>query len=154
MRKATVALLSLLAPGAHAQEFVSPDDLLSTLYQAYLSAPVTNFEPYFSESLTAEMNGGRLNRQALQQLGIDPILGSDDASLVTFFNLDTIETEGLTATSVASFRSAGQPVTITFELVREEEHGWQIDHIRGQSGDVSWCSNDLIAAAQSVEDAN
>lgn len=148
MRKVTAALLALLAPSVQAQEFVSPDDLLSTLYEAYLSAPVTNFEPYFSARLTAQMAGGRLDQRALRRLGIDPILGGDDSSLLTFFNLDTMETEGLTATSVARFRSAGQPVTIIFELVREEDHGWQIDHIRGQSGNVSWCSNDLIAAVQ------
>jgi hypothetical protein len=65
-----------------------------------------------------------------------------------------METEGLTATSAASFRSAGQPVTITFELVREQGHGRQIDHISGQSEDVSWCSNDLVAAMQPAKGAN
>jgi hypothetical protein len=154
MHKVVATVFALLAPSVQAQEFVSPEDLLSTLYQAYLSAPLTNFEPYFSESLTAEMEGGRLDSQALQRLGFDPILGSDHPSLVTFFNLDTMQMKGLTATSVASFRSAGQPVTITFELLREEDHGWQIDHISGQSGSASWCSNDLVAAMRPPTGAN
>ena len=155
MRKVFAAVFALLAPTAQAQEFVSPDDLLSTLYQAYLSAPVTNFEPYFSETLTAETNGGRLDQNALQRLGFDPILGSEHPSLVTFFNLDTLETKGLTATSVASFRSSGESVTITFDLVREPDYGWQIDHISGQSGNVKWCSNDLVAAVHAAaDDAN
>ncbi len=154
MGKVVAVVFALLAPSVQAQEFVSPEDLLSTLYQAYLSAPVTNFEPYFSESLTAQMNGGQLDSQALQRLGFDPILGSDHPSLVTFFNLDTMATEGLSATSVASVRSAGQPVTITFELVREEKYGWQIDHIRGQFGSVDWCSNELVAAVQPANRAN
>ncbi len=152
MRKVIATLIALLAPSASAQEFVSPEDLLSTLYHAYLSAPVTNFEPYFSETLTAETNGGRLDQQALQRLGFDPILGNDHPSLVTFFNLDTLETEGLTATSVASFRSAGKPVAITFHLVREDDHGWQIDHISGRSGDVTWCSNDFVAGVHGAAD--
>ena len=154
MRRIVAALIALSAPGVQAQEFVSPDDLLSTLYNAYLSAPVTNFEPYFSQTLTAELNGGRLDNEALLRLGFDPILGSDHPSLVTLFNLDTVDTEGLTATSVVSFKSAGRPVTITFELVREEDHGWQIDHISGQAGGVSWCSDDLVTAVQPTKGAN
>lgn len=47
-----------------------------------------------------------------------------------------------------------EPVTITFELVREEEYGWQIDHIRGQFGSVDWCSNELVAAVQPANRAN
>ena len=69
MGKVVAVVLALLAPSVQAQEFVSPEDPLSTLYQAYLSAPVTNFEPNFSESLTAQMNGGQLDSQALQRLG-------------------------------------------------------------------------------------
>lgn len=148
MRKAVIPLVILLAPNVQAQEFSSPEDLLSTLYQAYLFAPVTNFEPYFSDRLTAEMSGGRLDAKTLQLLGVDPIMGSEEPSLVTVFNLETIETKRLTASSVASFRNRGEPVTISFELVHEQEHGWQIDHISGQSGDVSWCSSDLVAAIQ------
>lgn len=148
MAVTVVGMLAALTSSVQSQEFTSPDDLLSTLYQAYLSAPVTNFEPYFSDRLTAEMAGGRLDRRVLQGLGADPLLGGERASLVTMFNLDTIEPEGLTATSVASFQSGGKPVTIRFQLVREDDHGWQIDHIKGQSGDFSWCSSDLIAAAR------
>jgi hypothetical protein len=148
MWKIAIPIAALSAPSAQAQEFQSPEDLLSTLYQSYLSAPVTNFEPYFSDRLTAEMSGGRLNAKTLQRLGVDPIMGSDGPSLMTVFNLETMETKGLTATSVASFRNNGEPVTISFELVHEHEHGWQIDHISGQSGDVSWCSSDLVAAVQ------
>jgi hypothetical protein len=148
MWRTSIPVVALLASSVQAQQFSSPEDLLSTLYQAYLSAPVTNFEPYLSDRLTAEMNGGRLDTKTLQRLGIDPIVGSDEPSLVTVFNLETVETKGLTASSVASFRNHGERVTISFELVHEHEHGWQIDHISGQSGDVSWCSSDLVAAVQ------
>jgi hypothetical protein len=150
MWKIAILTVALFAPRAQAQEFSSPEDLLSTLYRAYLSAPVTNFEPYFSDRLTAEMSGGRLGPQTLHRLGVDPIIGSHEPSLVTVFNLDTVAKRGLTATSTASFRNNGDLVTINFDLVREDAHGWQIDHISGQSGDLSWCSSDLVAAVQDV----
>jgi hypothetical protein len=136
---------------AHGQEFTSPDDLLSSLYFNYLSGqPVTNFEPYFSDSLTAEMGGGLVPVKAVKQLGFDPISDMDKPELMTVFNLDTFEAKGLTATSTASFRTDGQLVTIKFDLVHERRHGWQIDHISGTAGDLSWCSNDLVAAVRSA----
>lgn len=67
---------------------------------------------------------------------------------MTLFDLETVGAKGLTATSVASFHNHGEHVTISFDLVQEPGHGWQIDHISGQAGDVSWCSNDLIAACK------
>jgi hypothetical protein len=134
---------------AHGQEFTSPDDLLSSLYFNYLSGqPVTNFEPYFSDRLTSEMGSGQVPPDALEQLGFDPISGMGKPQVMTVFNLDTIEAKGLTAISTASFRAGGQLVTIKFDLVHEQRHGWQIDHISGTAGDVSWCSSDLIAAVR------
>jgi hypothetical protein len=146
-----LALGFLLAvQSGQAQEFASPEDLLTTLYRAYLLAPITNLEPYFSDELSAQMSGGRLDGQVMRQLGFDPILGLDEPALVTTFNLNTIDSNDLTATSVARFYNGGKPVKITFALVRETDHGWQIDHMSGQAAGVSWCSNDLVAAARAV----
>ena len=145
------AAMAFLVSPVPAQEFTSPDDLLSSLYSGYLSGgAVTNFEPYFSDRLTEEMDGARVPREALGRLGFDPITGMDQPRLMTVFNLETLATEGLTATSVASFRADGVLFTINFELVREQRHGWQIDHISGKAGDVSWCTNDLVAAMQAA----
>lgn len=149
MRRVILAAITLLVHNVQAQEFGSPEDLLSTFYQAYLSAPITNFEPYFSSRLTKEMNGGRLDNGALQRLGFDPITGANEPTLVTVFDLETTEAVGLTATSIATFRSGSELVTVSFELVREH-HGWQIDHISGRAGDRSWCTNDLVAAVQAL----
>lgn len=144
--------LILLMPAARGQEFTSPDDLLSSLYLNYLSGQaVTNFEPYFSDRLTAEMGGGNVPPDAFRQLGFDPISGAGEPHLMTVFNLDTVsEAKGLTATTTASFRTDGQSVTIKFDLVHEQRHGWQIDHISGTAGDAAWCSNDLIAAIRNA----
>lgn len=145
------ALMAFLVSAVPAQEFTSPDDLLSSLYSEYLSGrAVTNFEPYFSDRLTAEMDGARVPREALRRLGFDPITGMGQRRLMTVFNLENLATEGLTATSMASFRADGELFTIEFGLVREDRHGWQIDHISGKAGDVVWCTNDLVAAMRAA----
>lgn len=144
-----IALAILAAPpqSVLAQQFTSPNDLLSALYDQYLGGyAVTNFEPYFSDNLTQETNGAKVPREALKKLGLDPVTGLSEPQLMTTFNLETVETSGPTATSIASFRADGKAYTITFELVHEALHGWQIDHISGKVGDVTWCTNDLIAA--------
>ena len=142
-----LALLVALPQSVLAQQFTSPDDLLSALYNQYLGGqPVTNFEPYFSDDLTEDTNGAQVPRAALKKLGLDPITGLSDPHLMTTFHLETVETSGPTATSIASFRADGKTYTITFELVHEALHGWQIDHISGKAGEVTWCTNDLIAA--------
>ena len=147
-----LSAMTLLVSIAQGQEFTSPEDLLSSLYYEYLSGrAVTNFEPYFSNRLTAETNGAQLPPEALGRLGFDPLTGMDQPRLMTIFNLETLDTRGLTATSIASFTVDGVVVTINFELVREQRHGWQIDHISGKAGDVTWCSNDLIAAVRGAK---
>ena len=107
---------------------------------------VTNFEPYFSDNLTEETHGAQVPRAALKKLGLDPITGLSEPHLMTVFNLETLPTTGPTATSIATFRADGVVFTIRFELVHEAVHGWQIEHINGKAGEVSWCTDDLIAA--------
>ena len=150
MRTVLLAALTMASTAhAQAQQFTSPDDLLSTLYEAYRSGrSVDYFEPYFSDRLAREMSGARVTSEVLQRLGLDPISGSHKPGLITVFNLATVESGSITAETVASFWNAGVPVSITFDLVFEDEAGWQIDHMSGVAGDKSWCSGDLIAAAR------
>jgi hypothetical protein len=142
-----IAALFLTTSSLHAQEFTSPDDLMSALYNQYLGGqPVTNFEPYFSDDLTEKTHGAKVPQAALKKLGLDPITGMSEPHLMTVFNLETLETTGPTATSTATFKADGTVFVITFGLVHEADHGWQIEHISGKAGETSWCTNDLIAA--------
>ncbi len=148
---ALVAIVSL-TNSSQAQEFTSPSDLLSALYNQYLGGyAVSNFEPYFSDSLTQATHGAQVPRAALKKLGLDPITGLSEPHLMTTFNLETVDTSGPRATSIATFNADGKAYTITFELVHEELHGWQIDHISGKAGDITWCTNDLIAAVAGAD---
>ena len=151
MKRFALALMMAMAGAAPAvaQQFTSPEDLLSSLYYAYLSGQgVDNLEPYFSDRLTEEMQGGRLDAQAVQRLGFDPMTGTTDPGLITLFNLESPGSGALTAEAVATFNNDNVPVWIEFSLVYEDIHGWQIDHIAGKAGDVSWCSKDLVAAVR------
>lgn len=54
--------------------------------------------------------------------------------------------------AVATFNADNVPVEIIFDLVLEEVLGWQIDRLRGTSGDTDWNSEDWIAAATTKPD--
>lgn len=64
------------------------------------------------------------------QIGADPFLNGQDGEIKKL-SLDTIPVAAGKATVVASFRSFGKPVTVQFEMIREN-NGWRIDDIVDQ----------------------
>lgn len=150
MRKLAIAIaMSLLgaAPGS-AEQFSSPTDLLSTLYEAYLTqGGVTNLEPYFSDRLTQAMGGARLSPEVMETLGVDPLVGASGANL-TLLQIGEDAEDDKRAVVDVSFHNRALPVQLRFELVREPVYGWQIDHLEGKTGDVSWCSRSLVEASK------
>lgn len=133
---------------AQDQQFSSPQDLLSSLYEVVLfgQQPSAYYAPFFSQRLTALLSGGILGPEKFATLGFDPLTGFTGTSLVTVFNLETMREGPLTAEAVASFRADNVPVTIRFSLIREAAEGWQIDDLRGTSGEREWTLSDLIDA--------
>jgi len=140
---------------AQGQKFTSPDDVLSSLYEMYLwGGSVRNFGPFFSDRLTEELRGGRIDSDALGKLGFDPITGTTSPRLLTTFHLKGVNQTATEATTVATFSNNGIPVTITFELIYEPANGWQIDHLSGTAGDVEWCSGTFVKAVQASSGAH
>ena len=135
---------------AQDQQFSSPRDLLSSLYEVVLfgSQPTAYYSPFFSDRLTALLSPGILGPEEFRTLGFDPLTGFTGTSLVTVFNLETVDEGLLTAKAVATFRADNVPVTITFSLVREAAEGWQIDDLRGTSGEREWALSELINAVK------
>lgn len=121
---------------------------METFYDAYLTGGVSNLAPYFSERLTSEMAGIRLSPELIASLGIDPLFGATDAQVAQLSFDSNHDGEAERATVSVSFHNRNVPVELTFELIREAEHGWQIDHFEGVSGSVEWCSRRLVEAAK------
>lgn len=61
------------------------------------------------------------------QIGADPFLNGQDGE-VKGLSFDTIPAAAGKATVLANFRSFGKPVTVRFQMVRENG-GWRIDDI-------------------------
>lgn len=61
------------------------------------------------------------------QIGADPFLNGQDGE-IRKLSLDTIPVAAGKATVIATFRSFGKPVTVQFQMLRENG-GWRIDDI-------------------------
>lgn len=150
MRAAGIAIFTLVTTAASslAQEFTSPQDVLTSLYEVILfgRAPLTEFEPYFTDRLSAAMAGGRLDLSTFRKLGFDPMTGVTNSDLVTVFRLETTQEAEIAAKAVATFNAGATPVRIEFELVWEPNHGWQIDQLQGTAGDVRWTNQAFVEA--------
>ena len=142
------SIFTLQTASVSAQEFTSPLDVMQTFYGAYLTGAVSDLSPYFSDRLTNEMAGARLSPDVIASLGIDPLVGATDAQ-VTQLTIAPTESDGTSRTIVkVSFHNRRVPVELTFELIQDAEHGWQIDHFEGQSGSIQWCTRSLVEATR------
>lgn len=144
---AIVAATLLLIVPLRAQQFSTPTDLLETVYEAYVSSGgITNLEPYFSDRLTEEMGEARLSPEIMEKIGVDPLVGAQDANITLLHMADEGGNDDR-ATVKVSFNNRQHPVQLTFGLVNEPVHGWQIDHLEGRSGAVEWCSRSIVEAS-------
>ena len=150
IHRASLAVLALAASRSPslAQEFTSPQDVLTSLSEVILfgSTPLTNFEPYFTDRLSSAMAGGSLAASTFQELGFDPMKGLTDRELITLFRLETSPAAGRTAQAVSTFNAGTVPVRIEFELVWEGKHGWQIDQLQGTAGELLWTNEAFVEA--------
>ena len=144
--RAFFILLACLVVGApaQAQQFMSPSDLVETLYNSYFAGlQIDDFDPYLSDDLTRQMSG-KVGMSEFEALGFDPIVGVRNWA-PRHFEILPLESTPDTARITVQFASDGLPVSVTLTLVREAAHGWQIDHIAGVAGARSWCTNSIIA---------
>jgi hypothetical protein len=148
MRSCLLAVLAFAAPGfALAQEFSSPLDVVSTLYGTYfLNVPVRDITPYFSDELTERLGGTIIGHEQFRLAGFDPLTGRLDWDPRSF-KLSLLNQALNTAQVRASFQDGTTTISVTYDLVREDPHGWQIDHIAGEAGELTWCSNSIVSMA-------
>jgi len=92
------------------------------------------------------MGGAALSPEIIASMGVDPLIGAAQPQL-NQLNIAASEGGEERAVVEVRFHNRTVPVELTFELVREREHGWQIDHLRGKSGEVKWCSRSIVEAA-------
>lgn len=148
MRSCLLALLALTVPNlSQAQEFSTPLDVVGTLYGTYfLNVPLTDISPYFSDRLTERLNGKTVGHKEFSAAGIDPLTGRLNWD-PRDFKLALLNQTADTAKVAASFNDGPTGISVTFDLVREDMHGWQIDHIAGEAGDQTWCTNSIVSMA-------
>jgi hypothetical protein len=148
MRSCLLALMASFMPGlVSAQEFTSPLDVVSTLYNTYfLNVPLRDIRPYFSDRLTERLENAVVGRNEFREAGFDPLTGRLHWQ-PQGFKLDLISEAPTSAKVRASFKDEASSTEIVFDLVREDKHGWQIDHIEGSSGEQSWCTNSIVSMA-------
>ncbi len=148
MRSCLLALLALSVPSlSQAQEFTTPMDVVSTLYGTYfLNVPLTDISPYFSDELTDRLGGTTIGHDQFRAAGIDPLTGRLNWD-PRGFKLALVEQTADAAEIKASFQDGLTTISVTFDLVREHMHGWQIDHISGEAGDQTWCTNSIVSMA-------
>lgn len=138
------ALVLLMAFPVDAQQFSTPIDLVETLYNSYfIGMAIDDFAPYLSDDLTRQIDG-KVGTAEFRVLGFDPIVGESNWS-PRHFIAELVEQTTDHAKVRVDFFTNGMPVSVTFTLVHERLHGWQIDHISGTSGRRTWCTNDIIA---------
>lgn len=147
----TLALMAATtAASAHDHAFETPRQVLGALYNAYVAGvEIRDFSPYFSARLTSEMNGRVIGQRELAELELEPIVGSSPWQ-INSFQLDVRKRDAAMAEVTVSFTNFGKPVSLSFELVKEPEDGWQIDHIEGSAGERTWCTDTIIGLAQGM----
>lgn len=148
MQKFALAVALSLLPSLDvaAQQFTSPEDLLGTLYDAYLTTGVTSLAPYFSDELTEAMGDARITPAIMEAMGVDPLVGAEGA-VITQLKMQSEPGEGERTVVEVAFHNRQTPVQLKFVLVNEAKSGWQIDHLEGKSGEVTWCSRSIVAAS-------
>jgi hypothetical protein len=68
--------------------------------------------------------------------------------MLAVFGLRIVEGTPTEATTRATFWNNGIDVSIEFDLVWESGIGWQIDHLSGVAGELTWCSGTFVQAVQ------
>lgn len=149
MRRSLFVFLAVMTPGlSQAQEFSSPLDVVSTLYGTYfLNVPLTDIRPYFSDRLTTRLGGTIVGNEQFSKAGLDPLTGQLEWD-PRGFDLSIVWQTGDKAKVQAKFIDSTEPIVVTFLLVKEDLHGWQIDHLEGRSGEQTWCTNTIVSMAQ------
>jgi hypothetical protein len=149
MRRGLLFIIFSCCPAlSYAQEFTSPIDVVSTLYGTYfLNVPLTDIRPYFSDELTGQLGSTVIGQEQFRRSGFDPLTSQLDWD-PRGFALTLVRQNASTAVVLARFTEDSKAVTVSFELIKEVEHGWQIDHIEGTAGDQTWCTNAIVSLAQ------
>jgi hypothetical protein len=147
MRIVTVlSALLLLVPAAHA--FDTPEALLDAFYQPYFSGDFPEDEAQFrSAELQAlyDRDAEITPEGEMGAISFDPYIDGQDFDL-TEFEIGEAEISGDTATVDVSFLNFGEPRSLTYELVLEED-GWRIDDVVSSNPENEYRLSEIFAEA-------
>lgn len=151
MRLLTLAagLFLALTSLAAAQTYDTPDALLQAFYQPYFDGEFYDDEtPFRSERLNALYEADAQNTPAgeMGALSFDPYIDGQDYDLTNFV-IGAAGIAGDYASADVSFDNFGTPVTLTYELVRENG-GWRIDDVVSNDPDNSYRLSEIFLGVQ------
>lgn len=148
---AALALAACSPPEAAKQEapaaenagraITDPAAVIRQLYDPYLTEGATfpDFEHQapWSNSLWTVLQAMMARSQAINEpiLDFDPLISAQDYQLTDLSVAQESLVEGQTATVRASFKNAGAPSEVVFNMVWENDR-WKVDNIRGEGWDL------------------
>ena len=152
MRLVTVAATAFLALTgvSFAQAFDTPEALLEAFYAPYLQGDIPNYEDgtFFSSRLQGlyEHDSEITPEGEMGAIEFDPFIAGQDFDL-TDFAIDTPVIADDTATADVSFNNFDTPVTLSYDLVWEDD-SWKIDDVISTDADNPYSLSEIFAAAE------
>jgi hypothetical protein len=150
MRLAALSLAAMLAETAatSAQPFPTPEALLEAFYEPYFSGSFADDDSIFrSESLQElyDTDAENTPEGEMGALSFDPFVDGQDYQ-ITDFAIGPAEIDGDAATVDVEFNNFGEPRTLTYELVYEDD-GWRINDVISTSPANPYRLREIFAEA-------
>ncbi|KKB79976.1 hypothetical protein VW35_05800 [Devosia soli] len=143
------ALAALAAGPALAQDYDSPSAMLKAFYKPYIAGDLPDDQEGFRSEWLNSLYQADEEATPAGEMGaieFDPYIDGQDYQ-ITDFNIDELEVGEETATVEVTFKNMGQPTTITYDLVYEN-NGWRIDDLEGENADFSYRLSEIFEAAR------
>jgi hypothetical protein len=152
MRLVTVAATAFLALTgvSFAQAFDTTEALLEAFYAPYLQGDIPDYEDgtFFSSRLQGlyEHDSEITPEGEMGAIEFDPFIAGQDFDLTDFAIGTPIATNDA-ATVDVSFSNFETPVTLTYDLVWEDD-SWKIDDVMSTDADNPYMLSEIFAAAE------
>ena len=152
MRLVFVAVTAFLALTgvSTAQAFDTPEALLEAFYAPYLAGDIPEHDDsaFFSEHLQGlyQHDAEITPEGEMGAIEFDPFIAGQDFDL-TDFAIDTPIVTDDTATADVSFNNFDTPVTLSYDLVWEDD-SWKIDDVISTDADNPYSLSEIFAAAE------
>ncbi|MFD1251455.1 MULTISPECIES: DUF3828 domain-containing protein [Devosia] len=137
---------------ASAQAYDTPQALLEAFYEPYFSDNFYDDESVFRSAALNALYDADANSTPEGEMGaldFDPYVDGQDYMLSDLV-IGTPEISGDTAVVEVDFKNFDQPMTIYYDLVKEDG-GWKIDDVYRTDGEYPYRLSEIFLSAQPAQ---